>query len=435
MKKNLFTIWWIFLFCLLVLNCKFSVTSAEPKIEVSKMLAFIPDRFNTGCNESELWEIQTGNYGSIIEAGTDCEEPKNAYFEVRDGEKYNDIVINAYSNKSLANVIKISNLKFTRKLMPLNADRIVNEEPLYKSEKTIIFENCKFVNVQHNSKKLKLIFKNCTFTGNVSSANIELENCRIERTQKDAMNPLVNYKAKNVFIRDLLYKVTDSGAHVDGVQIFGNKDVLAQNILIENCRFAIPSFQLPGGNAGVNAALMMQLEYGNADGITFKDIMIDCGGPWSPCRSSKPREIPRGAEEGAPPLWQKNVVFENIHFSNHYKKCFHGDYYTGISEINICPQQNLYVTSVIQDVHENTHIIVSNNSKEDRTLIVKYGVQEWKFKIPHMPQPLEVYKLEKFQNLTYDDLPFDIDCVVPALLNRGQCFDGGIKILDFNFNY
>ena len=158
MKKNLFTIWWIFLFCLLVLNCKFSVTSAEPKIKVSKMLAFIPDRFNTGCNESDLAEIQTGNYGSIIEAGTDCEEPKNAYFEVRDGEKYNDIVINAYSNKSLANVIKISNLKFTRKLMPLNADRIVNEEPLYKSEKTIIFENCKFVNVQHNSKKIKTDF-------------------------------------------------------------------------------------------------------------------------------------------------------------------------------------------------------------------------------------------------------------------------------------
>ena len=92
---------------MLVLNCKFSVTSAEQKIEVSKMLAFIPDRFNTGCNESELWEIQTGNYGTIIEAGTDCEKPKNAYFEVRDGEKYNDIVINAYSNKSLANVKKI----------------------------------------------------------------------------------------------------------------------------------------------------------------------------------------------------------------------------------------------------------------------------------------------------------------------------------------
>ena len=313
MKKNRFTIWWIFLFCLLVLNCKFSVTSAEQKIEISKMLAFIPDRFNTGCNESELWEIQTGNYGTIIEAGTDCEKPKNAYFEVRNGEKYNDIVINAYSNKSLANVIKISNLKFTRKLMPLNADKIVNEEPLYKSAKTIIFENCKFVNVQHNSKKLKLIFKNCTFTGNVSCANIELENCRIERTQKDAINPLVNYKAKNVFVRDLLYKVTDSGAHVDGVQIFGNKDVLAQNILIENCRFAIPSFQFPGGTAGVNAALMMQLEYGNADGITFKDIMIDCGGPWSPCRSSMPREIPRGAEEedNPEPLWQKNVVFEN----------------------------------------------------------------------------------------------------------------------------
>ena len=98
------------------------------------------------------------------------------------------------------------------------------------------------------------------------------------------------------------------------LQIFGDKNLLAENVLIENCRFAIPTFQFPDGNAGVNAALMMQLEYGNADGITFKDIMIDCGGPWSPCRSSMPREVPRGEEEGAPSLWQKNVVFENIYY-------------------------------------------------------------------------------------------------------------------------
>lgn len=56
-----------------------------------------------------------------------------------------------------------------------------------------------------------------------------------------------------------------------------------------------------------------------------------------------------------------------------------------------------------------------------------------KFEIPHMPQPLEVYKLEKFQNLTYADLPFDIDCIVPTLLNSGQCFDGETKILEFKF--
>ena len=178
---------------------------------------------------------------------------------------------------------------------------------------------------------------------------------------------------------------------------------------------------------------MMQLEYGNADGITFKDVMIDCGGPWSPCRSTKPREIPRGAEEGAAPLWQKNVVFKNISFSNHYKKCFHGDYYTGITEENIGPQQNLYISSVLQDKQGNTHFIVTNNLKEDRTLIIKHGVQEWRFEIPAMPSPLDVYKLPEYKNLRYKDLPFDVDCTVFAILEKGECYDGDVKILDFEF--
>ena len=424
-----------FFFLSLFSACKMDVATQtkESKIKIEKICAFIPDRYNTGCDESKLQKIKTGNYGIIIKGGNDCENPQNAYFEVRTNENYNDIVINAYANKSLADEILVCNLEFTRKLMPLNADRIVNDEPLYKSAKTIIFENCKFVNIQHESTKLRLVFKNCTFTGNVSRGNIELENCRIERTQKDAMNPLRNFKAKNVFVRDLLFESTQSGAHVDGVQIFGDKNFLAENVLIENCRFAIPTFQFPDGNAGVNAALMMQLEYGNADGITFKDIMIDCGGPWSPCRSSMPREVPRGEEEGAPPLWQKNVVFENIYYSNHYKQCFHGDYYTGIIEKNVKSQEMLYVSSIIQDKKGHTHFIVSNNSKEDRFFIVKSEGKNWCFRIPAMPKPLDVYKLAEYSNLSYKDLPFDIDCSVPYTIEKAECFDGETKILDFNF--
>lgn len=432
--KNILVVYGTF-FLVLFSACKMEVAtqSRENKIEIAKILAFIPDRINTGCDESKLKKIKTGNYGTIIKAGTDCEKPTNAYFEIRTDENYNDIVINAYANKSLADEIKVCNLEFTRKLMPLNADKIVNEEPFYKSNKMIIFENCKFVNVQHESTKLKLVFKNCTFTGNVARGNIELENCRFERTQKDAMNPLRNFKAKNVFVRDLLYDSTDSGAHVDGVQIFGYKDVLAENVLIENCRFAIPTFQFDNSNAGVNAALMMQLEYGNADGITFKDIMIDCGGPWSPCRSTKPREVPRGAEEGAPPLWQKNVLFQNISFSNHYKKCFHGDYYTGITEENIKPQETLYVSSIIQDKKGRTHFIVSNNSKEYRIFIVKYDGKKWSFFIPAMPNPLDVYKLPEYKDLNYKDLPFDIDCSVPFKIDKAECYDSEIKLMDFEF--
>lgn len=410
----------------LLLGCKEQIPKTifvEKEIPIAKIIAFYPDRFNTGCSEKNLVKMtKNGEYGEIIKSGTDCENPKSVFFNVRDA----DIVINAYANKTMADVVKISNMEFTKKLMPTNSDK----EGLYLSSKVIIFENCKFVNVQQDSLKLKLVFKNCTFTGNVSSGNIELENCRIEKTLKDAMNPLRNYRANKVYVRNLIHELSTTGAHVDGVQIFGKKDILAENIIIENSRFSIPCFQYEGAKTNVNAALMMQLEYGNADGVSFQNIIIDCGSPWSgPCRSTAPRLLEDGTQ-----LYQKNVVFKDIKISNHYPNCFHGNYYTGIVEENITHPNLLYVTSVIQDTKGKTHIIVTNNTTDDKILVVKTIEKIWKFVIPKMPPPKPLYKDESYKDLRYYDMPFDVDCEIPFLLQEGTCYDGETELMSFDFS-
>lgn len=69
------------IFCFVVFSCKISSPSEEhieSQISIDKILTFAPDRFNTGCNEKKLTEIKTGNHGTILVEGTDCDEPKNA---------------------------------------------------------------------------------------------------------------------------------------------------------------------------------------------------------------------------------------------------------------------------------------------------------------------------------------------------------------------
>ena len=387
---------------------------ADTPIYYSKILAFAPDRFNTGCDERLLSTmLESGNYGEASDS------KKNFYFDVRK----NDIVINAYKNNLADSEVVIRNINFTKKLMPTNSDKI------YTSNKTIIFENCKFKNVQHNSQKLKLIFKHCTFNGNVSNGNMELYDCRIEKTLSDAMNPLVNFSAKNVYVRNLIHTLSTSGAHVDGVQIFGNKDILTKNISFENTRFSLPNLKYEGAKTYINAALMMQLEFGNAEDVAFNNIIIDCGGAWAPCRSTKPYTLDDGTE-----LYEKNIRFTNIKLSNHYKSCFYGDYYKDdIIEENITFPGLLYVTSVMHGEDGKTHIIATNNTKEDKMLTVKSGEKKWSFVIPKQPAPIDVLKKEEFAKLRYYDLPFDVVCSIPEILHNGTCYDAENLILQFNF--
>ena len=390
----------------------------ETPIYYTKILAFAPDRFNTGCDERKLTTMTENDfYGRV----TDCNEnnSKQAFFNVRN----NDIVINAYANKQMADKIIINDINFTKKLMPTNSDKI------YSSNKTIIFENCKFKNIQHNSQKLKLIFRNCTFNGNVSSGNIELYNCRIEKTLCDAMNPQTNFIAKNVYVRNLIHELSTSGAHVDGIQIFGKKDVISGNILIDNTRFSLPNLKYDGAKTYINAALMMQLEFGSAENVTFQNIIIDCGSPWAPCRSTKPFVLDDGTQ-----LYEKNILFSNIKLSNHYKNCFYGDYYKDdITEKDITFPGLLYVTSIMQSEDGKTHIIVTNNTKEDKNLVVKSCGYKWYFSIPKQPAPIDVHKKEEYATLRYHDLPFDVICTIPQILQNGTCYDNDKIIQQFDF--
>lgn len=421
MRKNICVLGVILIFVLTVHSCcitqldrRSAEEIAETPIYYSEILSFAPDRFNTGCDERLLRTMtDSGGYGEASDS------QRNFYFDVRE----NDITINAYKNKQAADEVVVRNLNFTKKLMPTNSDAI------YTSCKTVIFENCKFKNVQHNSQRLKLVFKHCTFNGNVSNGNIELYDCRIEKTLSDAMNPLVNFTAKNVYIRNLIHTTSTTGAHVDGVQIFGNKNITADNISITNTRFSLPNLQYDGAKTYINAAILMQLEFGNAENVIFKDIILDCGGPWAPCRSSKPLLLEDGTQ-----LYEKNIKFINMKVSNHYNKCFFGDYYSDdIIEENITFPGLLYVTSVMHGEDGNTYVIATNNTKEDKKLTVKSGKKIWSFAIPMQPAPIDVYKKEEFASLRYYDLPFDVICPISEILQSGSCYDGDELIQQFEF--
>ena len=64
-------------------------------------------------------------------------------------------------------------------------------------------------------------------------------------------------------------------SHTDGVQIYGAKNSLATNINFTNCRFEIPQLSYATSTCYVNACIMVQLEFCDADGIHFNDCYFN----------------------------------------------------------------------------------------------------------------------------------------------------------------
>lgn len=104
-----------------------------------------------------------------------------------------------------------------------------------------------------------------------------------------------------------------------------------------------------------------------------------------------------------------------------------------IVEENTTHPNLLYVTSVIQDTEGKTHVIVTNNTKENKTLVVKSNNKTWEFIIPKMPAPKPLFLDESFKDLRYHDMPFDVDCEIPFLLENGICYDDTTELISFDF--
>ncbi len=144
----------------------------------------------------------------------------------------------------------------------------------------VSFKNCKFSHFAGNRKSSNITFKfeRCSFY-NFYRSDATFNRCKFGKSFNDGLNPFQNVIIKNCFFTDFgSMKSKDAAVHTDGTQIYRWKDIDVKNIVYENCRFEIPLVASAGSKAGVNACIMLQLEFSNAENIKFQDCILNGGG-------------------------------------------------------------------------------------------------------------------------------------------------------------
>ncbi len=353
----------------------------------------LPDSYNTGCKEDNLTIIEgAGTYGS-------------------DNLNFNMVVNNTricldfgYGNAKSKNNVKVENYSFEK--LPL----VFYNESVVKRNITVTFTNCKFSTISGAAERgnVHYIFNNCTIN-NFYGSNATFNNCKFGGTYADGMNPFVDVYVNNSYFTDFNHFLESGVAHTDGVQVYGKKGVRVENVVFSNCRFEAPTTLIPNNQATINACLMVQLEYSDADGIKFNNCKINGGGysiyAWS----------------------KGEYSLSNVEINNTYvggAKLF-GTLYPKIDDsviVDTYDTDSLYVSSVWKDDNNKTHIIVSNDTCEERTLRVFYEVDKYKdYQIAAClgGNDLRYYEGE----LSYSDFPFDIDVVLDEECKWVVCFD------------
>lgn len=314
----------------------------------------IPDKYNTGCYDTSVLE----------KINSAC---------VADGVEYNmgdngdTVVIDLfYRNRTMEDEVIIRNVDFSDKSFAVrHASKIT--EP-----KVIRFENCKFsfVKVDWEQDFVKYEFDRCTFT-NFYGSNASFDRCFFGGDCYDGMNPFQNVMVTNCYFGGFP-QWNDDGRHLDAVQIFGKEGCIAKNILFQNCRMEIPIIKSDKG-VRINACLMVQLEYSDAQNIVFEDCIINGGGysiyAWDKRKGWRLDEVVfRNIAIGSAHLYHDVYPYkgENVNFENLYET------------------NRLYVSSVWKDANGRICLSVTNDTEENRTLIVVTEEKKQKIVIESM---------------------------------------------------
>ena len=279
-----------------------------------------------------------------------------------------------------------------------NADQIDREI-------TLVFVNCKFSIFRSltNYPKVKLIFTNCTFNSFYGSC-AEFNYCKFGSFYKDGLVPLHDVTVRNCYFSDFSSQDTaGTGVHTDGTQIYGKEGVNAENIRYEHCRFEVP--HIPGTNA-INSCIMLQMEYSNGINISFSDCIVN-GGGYTIYASAKRK----GFE------YYRNVSFTNIAVG---QSRMYGPLYPTVSDgiefTNIFDIDSLYVASVWKG-NGKTHLSVTNDTLQDRLLVVYADGVKYDFIIPASRGG----KTDYFER--FEDYPIDLDICIDADCQNVVCFD------------
>lgn len=402
MKKRLVSIVSILICLTLVIGIGYSVgdvniiddttplgSGASVIKETQDDLLVIPDKYNTGA-KGDLTVVELNdNLGEIV---------------LRAGNNNTTNTLDFYyRNKTVSGQVVFENYDFSKYPFAL-----YNEDKITDRKIKLIFNNCKFAKFQTGTKESNISyeFNNCSFYGFVGS-NSDFKQCRFGGSFEDGLRAFQNVHVKDCYFADMSGIVSTSKAvHIDGVQIYGDKDIITHDIVFENCRFEIPPINMEGSAATVNACIMIQLEYGNADGVQFKDCIANGGGytiyAWDKNR---------------------NLNLQNIELSNIRVGCSKsfGMFYPVISPSvkidNVYENSSLYVASVWKE-NGKTHFSVSNDTNQKRKLIIYTNKGEFTFDIPACLNGSQITAITK-----YDDMPFDIDITIDADVEFAVCYD------------
>ncbi|MBQ8798866.1 MAG: hypothetical protein IJZ55_04800 [Lachnospiraceae bacterium] len=351
----------------------------------------IPDKFNTGCRDVSV--LEKINSACVADG-----------VEYRMGDNGNTIVIDLYygkNNAELAEEVVIRNKDFTDKKFAIRNG--VNTERKH----ILRFENCKFGHIatEYAQSMTYYYFKDCSvehFTG----SNSTFETCFFGGSGYDGLNPFQNVTVENCYFAGYP-QYNEQGKHSDAMQIYGKAEIDAENITFRNCRIEIPIIE-SGRKRLINACFMVQLEYSNARDFLFEDCIINGGG----------YSIYAHAVKGD---WNvENVVFCNISIGDGH---LFGDIYPDIDENivfdNLHDTETLYVASVWKDSQGSIHLSVSNDTAEDRTLLVVTKNGKQRFSIPSKETSEQAGAKE------YYDLAIDME-IIPEDTESDWvvCYDG-----------
>jgi len=366
------------------------------KVEPSKAdTRVMPDKYNTGCS-SELTAFKM-----------DAENPMMAgdVLIIPGSDATRFVLDFYYRNKDISGTVYIENYDFSEySFWSYNEDKVDRQIK-------VVFNNCKFggVAVGKTDGNISFEFNNCTIT-NFSGSNSTFNRCQFGHTFSDGLVPFVDIEVNDCFFTDMAGMVTDKGAHIDGTQIYGIAGTDVSNVYYNNCRFEIPGLAREGTAAYVNACIMLQLEFSNANNVKFTDSTVNGGG------------YSIYAESKFDNLTFENVKFDGIRFGDAYK---YGIFYTKVDKniemTGVSRTDALYVGSVWK-ADGKTHFSVTNDTKQERKLVIETDKGIYQYTIP------ACYVSSQFtSDLLYEDFPFDVDIVIPADCQYAVCYDNTLS--------
>lgn len=360
-----------------------NVTGEQIK-ETEADIHVVPDMYNCGAKG----DMVVAELGQAFDT---------MYFKNSAGKNIIDFT---YNNSKVSGTVVFENVDFSQ--YPIC---VVNESGV-KREIKMVFNNCIFKSFSTGvqASNISYVFNNCTINSFYGS-NATFTRCLFGKSFNDALTPFQEINVYDSYFCDMASSdPAGAGVHTDGTQMYGHKNAKVKNVLFSNCRFEIPAVKFSSNSASINACVMIQLEYSDAENIQIKNCKMN-GGGYTIYAHTKSDSISLS-----------DIHFENVEigvahlYNDIYPHVSNGVSFNKVEETNA-----LYVGSVWTE-NEKTNISVTNDTNRERTMLVYADGEEYEFTIPACPGGGNLYD-------SFKEFPFDVCISIPKKCGYIVCFD------------